>query len=244
MKVLLVAPTQADLPSQIDEVQSIISSGLTVHPLLGQVRHTDMLRAMVDGRYDVLWLATHGSNEGVALSDGILSASLLTSMVRGRVRLVVLNTCSSIQAAQMIQQESGAAVICTVTDVQDREASQTGALLARALADTGKIEIAYERSRPGENRTYVLLAARGKRSVSDSDVVGRLSAEMGELTKALYELRSELALLKQRLEQLERAIDKPRPDDPRKINMVLSFIVFISSLMMTGLYLLAFRGGV
>lgn len=163
MKVLLVAVAPPDLPGVLDEVQDILNSGLTVHPLLGQsARHTDVLRQITSGEYDVLWLAGHMTPDGYPLSDGLLSASLLTSLARERVYTVVLNTCSSIQVAQMIHEETAASVIATVAAVADRDAYQTGALLARALAQTGDITAAYERSKPGGNRTYILLPGKKK----------------------------------------------------------------------------------
>lgn len=243
MKVLLVAPTQPDLPNALDEVQDIVNSGLTVHPLLGQVRHVDVLREITLGKYDVLWLATHGNDEGVLLSDGLLPSSLLTSLARGRVRLVILNTCSSIHAAQMIQNETRATVICTVADVPDREAYQTGALLARALADTGRIDVAYERSKPGGNRTYLLLAARvGGRIVDENGLTG-LGNDMKELSKAMNELRLEIALLKQRIQQLERVIDKPPVNiDQRQINLILSALGFLGIIIIVLLYMVASGG--
>ena len=243
MKVLLVAPTQPDLPNILDEVQDIVNSGLTVHPLLGQVRHVDVLREITLGKYDVLWLATHGNDEGVLLSDGLLPASLLTSLARGRVRVVVLNTCSSAQAAQMIQNETHATVVCTVVDVPDREAYQTGALLARTLYDTGRIEIAYERSKPGGNRTYLLLAAQGERMSGDDTGITRLGTEMSELIKAMYELRSEMALLKQRMEQMEKSAYIPRPlMQSRQVDAIVGALIVIALLIAYGLYILSTGG--
>lgn len=50
----------------------------------------------------------------------------------------------------------------------------------------------------------------------------RLSREMQELTKAIHELRSEMSLLKYRLEQVERQGNLPRP---------LMALIFILSLI-------------
>jgi hypothetical protein len=231
MKVLLVAPTQPDLPNVLDEVQDIVNSGLSVHPLLGQVRHVDVLREITLGKYDVLWLATHGNTEGVLLSDGLLPASLLTSLTRGRVRVVILNTCSSVQAAQMIQNETRATVICTVADVPDREAYQTGALLARALADTGRIDIAYERSRPGGNRTYLLLAAQGEKMSPDDTGLTRLSDDVKDMASELHELRVVVALLKQRIEQIEK-----------QMLTILAGMAFLGATLIVLIYLIISSG--
>ena len=161
MRILLTAP-RTDLTLADAEVQAIIRSGLDVTPLLGDVRHVDFVRDVQADDYDVLWLCTHGTSEGVHLSDGILSASMLTPLVRDRFDVVILNTCESVQTAIMLQNETGAEVICTVEVVPDIAAYQTGALLARSLADTGDLETAYNASRPGGNRTYLRLAGKKK----------------------------------------------------------------------------------
>lgn len=159
-KVLLVAP-RTNLLSVDAEVQAILRSGLQVTPLIGTVEHDDLVSEM-QGNYDVLWLCTHGNSEGIMLSDGILPASLLTSLARDSFDLIVLNTCNSIATAQMLQNETNAEVIATIIETPDREAFQTGALFARALANLGDTEAAYQRAKPGSNRTYVRLAGKKK----------------------------------------------------------------------------------
>lgn len=158
MKVLLVAP-RTDLVYVDEEVQAIMRSGLDVTPLFGKVTHNDVLRE-VEKAYDVLWLCTHGSNDGLLLSDGLLQTSLLVALVREKFKLIFLNTCKSYEVAQMIQNETSAEVIATIIEVPDREAFQTGAIFARELAQVANFEKAYYRSRPGSNRTYLRLAGR------------------------------------------------------------------------------------
>mgnify|MGYP001599218758 CR=1 FL=1 len=158
MKVLLVAP-RTDLLLVNEEVQSVLRSGLMVTPLIGTVTSRDLLKEIVSGNYDVLWFATHGDATGVLLSDGILSASELVPQVRERFRLVVLNTCQSLNVAQQLQEEANVDVICTILDVPDRQAFQTGSLLAAALFKSRNISAAYQRSKPGGNRLYLYLAA-------------------------------------------------------------------------------------
>lgn len=155
--VFLVAP-DTDLALAKEEVQSILRSGLAVTPLIGEVTHTELVRETIAlPPTDVTWYCTHGNEEGILLSDGIMSTSLLVPLIRDRFRIVVLNTCSSIQVAQALQNETGAIIIATIADVPDREAFQTGSLLASSLAIYGDINRAYQAAKPGSNRTYVLL---------------------------------------------------------------------------------------
>jgi len=125
VRVLLVAP-QSNLLLVQAEIQDVLRSGLAVTPLIGDVTSTQLLREIKSGDFDVLWFATHGgeydrttgrfvrdlklieplprieTDYGVQLSDGMLSMSELTALVRERFRLVVLNTCDSYQIAQQL----------------------------------------------------------------------------------------------------------------------------------------------
>jgi hypothetical protein len=162
MRVLLVVP-RTDLLLADEETQDVLNSGLAVvRSLFGEVTQVELTREIRRGDYDVLWLATHGSEQGVQLSDGLLSISALTQLVRGRFRLVVLNTCRSVQAAQMLQNETEADVICTVADAPDVDAYRTGSLFAQALARTNDVRRAYQQARPGGNRLYLLLTGEKK----------------------------------------------------------------------------------
>jgi hypothetical protein len=173
MKVLLVAPRQ-NLPSVDEEIQNVLRSGLDVTPLLGDVRLPELMREIRSGQYDVLWFATHGSAEGVQLSDQMLTAEELVPLVRERFSLVVLNTCSSLTVAQLLQVEANVTVICTVIDVPDRQAFITGSAFAAALHESGSSTLAYSASIPGRNRTYLYLAALSPNRESLDAVMSKL----------------------------------------------------------------------
>lgn len=158
MRVLLVAP-RTDLLMADEEVEDVIRSGLTVTPLLGRVTATQLIREIKSGQFDALWFATHGSAGGIQLTDGLITAEELIPLARERFRLVVLNTCASLQVAQMIQEEAEVDVVCTISEVPDRQAYQTGSLFASALSKSPNVAAAYMRSKPGGNRLYLYLAA-------------------------------------------------------------------------------------
>lgn len=174
MRVLLVAPRAGNLPNVDEEIQNVLRSGLTVTPLLGDVRLPELMREIRDGTYDVLWFATHGSADGVQLSDQMLTAEELVPLVRDRFSLVVLNTCSSLGIAQLLQVEANATVICTLIDVPDRQAFQTGSLLAAALHKTGNIAASYTASISGRNRTYLYLSSLSPNRESLDAVMSKL----------------------------------------------------------------------
>lgn len=188
MRTLLIAP-RTDLLNVDAEVQAVLRSGLDVVPRLGNVRHVDVLTDITSGEYDAFWFSGHTTKDGLQLTDGPLSASELTPLIRGRFALVVLNSCDSQQTAQMLQNETEAAVIATVVEVPDRLAFQTGALFARELAKTGDIPTAYQAAKPGNNRTYVLLGW-GKKKVVGYDT---LDERLDRLEVALNQTQRTLA---------------------------------------------------
>ena len=156
-KVLLVAP-DVNLPLAGAQVQEIIRSGLDVTPVLGSVTLTDVTREIGRAQYDALWIAAHGNESGILLSDGIVESATLTQLVRGQFKLVVINSCSSLQPALMLQNEAGCDVVCTQIALPDVTAYVTAARFARELAKHGDARRAYAAARPGANRTYLYLA--------------------------------------------------------------------------------------
>lgn len=165
IKVLLVAPA-SDLPLVDAETQDVLRSGLQVTPIFSPVSQVVLTREMRAGGYDGFWGAGHMDADGnFELDNGQkLSASALTSLIRGRYKWVYLNSCNSVRAAQMLQNETDADVICTIISVPDEEAYRTGSLFANALARTGDTRAAYEESIPGGNRTYLFLAGNRART--------------------------------------------------------------------------------
>lgn len=77
MRVLLVAP-RTDLLYSDAEVQSILRSGLSVTPRLGNVGHDDVLADIDAENYDVFWFCGHATEAGLLLTDGPLTAEEFT----------------------------------------------------------------------------------------------------------------------------------------------------------------------
>lgn len=161
--VMLVAPN-SDLPLVQAEVQDILRSGLEVTPLFSPISQLSLIREIRVSKCDGLWLAGHMSANGdFPLDNGqTLPASALVALVRGRFRWVYLNACQSVYAAQQLQNETGADVICTILDVLDEDAYRTGSLFAGALAQSHDPRAAYDESLPGGNRVYLYLGGRSK----------------------------------------------------------------------------------
>ena len=162
IKTLLIAPRHATMPlAMMDaEVQAVMNSGLEVTPHWGDIDSQQFLEIVERNGHEMLVLITHGSGQGILLSDGILPTEMLVGAIRDKFDMLFLNTCDGIEVAQMIQNECNTAVICTISEIDDRQAFYTGSLFVRELARGNSYFDAYKRSRPGHNKLYVFLAGR------------------------------------------------------------------------------------
>lgn len=193
MNVLLIAP-DLGLPLAADEERAI---SLALHPVIlnGTVTRRDVLNALTDHSWDVLWFVTHGDDHGIQLTDGYLSTSDLTAVVRASgAHLVVLNTCSSRGVGLELHHELGVSVITTVGEINDATAYQAGALLAAALAETHDVVQAFAASRPGQSQNYLLFHNRTR--------------DEGEETRTILMLNEWGARLSGKIDGLERRMDR------------------------------------
>lgn len=189
-KILVVAPEQAEniLPKTGLEIAAIERHHDAV-VLRGVVRDSDIAQAVVDEDFEIIWFVSHGTESGVLLSDGMLGIDAVTQYVRAdETALCVLNTCNSEDMAIAIASGSGADVICTIGDVDNRDAIRLGQLLAGELAYCETYREAYElvASDGGAYRYYEGHGTyRSYRRGEDED-----------LRRMVYEMRADVKLLK------------------------------------------------
>lgn len=158
-RTLVVAPT-TDLEHSSDEVMAVVNA-LGARLLQGKRATIQGLLDIMDQGWDIVWFCTHGDEQGVYLSDGVVKASELTTLIRSAsVQLTVLNTCSSKMVALAIHDELGGDLVCTVKAVPDREAFVTGTVFARQIARGLSFFDAYEAAKPGQNSTYAYIGEK------------------------------------------------------------------------------------
>jgi hypothetical protein len=208
-KVLLIAP-DSGLENADAEVQRVINA---LHPevLIGTVTTTNVLDCVQSNDpFDVVWFLGHSGPSGIQLSDGILSPTHLTQILRPvPPALVVLNSCSSYFIANQLHDDIRCAVICTLISIPDIDAYITGASLARALAQGMDIPDAYAASKPSDSRTYMLLNGNvrlnGQDALDDlrrlvtstsSDIhqeIGGMTREVATAQRSIQEMRRDMA---------------------------------------------------
>jgi len=166
-QLLIIAPVNKDLPDLPGlpiEVMSFINAragqqAFTVQLLQGATIDEAALAAKIaEQHYDILWFATHGSGEGIALAHGFLGIGQLAPYIRtSQASLVVLNSCESLRIANQLQQECRCDVVATIGKLNDATAARTAGMFATNLLRTGDPRTAYELSKPGNNQDYVYL---------------------------------------------------------------------------------------
>jgi hypothetical protein len=204
LKMILIAP-RSGLPFVDKEVEALLRLNFRIYPIMGDIAKETLIKELAGTEADILWVASHISDSGqLILGETSIPFEQFVTLIRSRFKLVYLNTCASQTFAQKIQNDSGCSVICTINNVDDYIAYQTGTLFAQKLAETGSITKAYRASIPAENSTYVYLGGLNSVNMFDSD---NQSKELQELTRAFYKLdatlNAELIIMKQRLTLLE-----------------------------------------
>lgn len=182
---LFVASRASGLPFLDAEIESAAND-------LG----ADLCIAGADGRriadalsrkqYMTLWLAGHGDDNGIWLSDDCqISANALAPSVRDRgIKLIILNSCSSAQMAYELYSKTGARVVYTEAPVMDEAAFSTAKRFASEIAAGTDYDTAFDRS---QSQFFRMVPNRGKRNMD--------SALLDEIRKALREIDRRLLIL-------------------------------------------------
>lgn len=171
--VLLVAPDAA--LADVEAEARGLGDALRPVALRNGVTVRDVTDRIASRSWDVIWFACHGSASGIELTDGPLDTATLVPLVRASgAKLIVLNTCASDMIGIYLWAQTGAAVICTITDVPDKAAYVTGRLLADALGRGMEIDEAFNRSRPGDmaqSTRYRLWIGQVGEQTADTDAL-------------------------------------------------------------------------
>lgn len=230
MDILFIAPTSS-LSYQADELKKIMHSDARVTPLTGTVTVRTLVQAL-DRHYDIIWFAGHSGEDGLSLSDGKLPVSELAPLVKNS-RLILLNSCESAGIASRLRDATSIDVIAHIGEVEDRFAFRFGATFINNLKRYGdNFKRAYDES-AGKDSNYVFI-----RSGRWSNMVDDLTRIMFELKTEINGLKTELALATQRLAMLEASIKNipSRSPDGSVLNVIAVSMVIIALLVGYGVY--------
>lgn len=193
MKVLLVSPT-TELDYRDEEIAAVVNY-LKPTLLSGNVGVQSLLEH-ARLQWDLIWIASHGTEKGILLSDGILPISQLTTIIRSSgAKAMFINTCDSLSSALSIHDELGISIVCTVSEVPDLTAYITGESFARHIAAGENIQQAYESSKPGDNKQYIYL--HGRDSMTTGNYLSQYkSFSQQESNEVLRDLRQLIVMVR------------------------------------------------
>lgn len=189
LNVLIIAPEHPDLSHVIAEVAAY-KRNHNVVALEGVVRDLDIANAVEEGPYDVFIAATHGDENGIMLSDSVLSLEAAQQYVtRSGAGLAVISTCDSEMVGyQLVGEECD--VIFTIAPVLDIDAVRFGVLLASALAKCDDFRQAFEES-VGRGTKYRYLSAKNS---AERSALRR--GDDDEVRSMVYSMQTEIAVLR------------------------------------------------
>lgn len=219
LRTLLVAP-RVGLGQVDEEVQRVVNWLRPTKVLLGTVTSTEVLDALGEGAYDLIWFATHGTSEGIELSDGLLLTRDLVQLLQGtHVKCIFLNTCASVSVAIRLHDRiKSAAVISTSAEIDDAVAARTGALFAQQLAQGKTWREAYELSKPVDT-DYVYI--------NDAMVGNEMLVLMDEIRQSEERVKDALITEKVQLqERLEALEAQRRPTILRRVQWGIGFLLY------------------
>jgi hypothetical protein len=240
IRVLLVAPHFAELAGVSQEVYAVEhTEGLAVTRLPPDVRRRELLLALAGAVFEVLWLATHGSAEGVLLGDGeVVTGGDLVGLVRGAGLCgVVLASCQSVGLAELLHDETGVDVVCTVVDAPDVSAFQMGALFALYLGQSGDFRAAFDRARPGGPVSFRYVPEYRGALVVAPERFSFSTEELRTIYEAINEVRQRLSVVEVELRYMRQDLDSRRGDLRAPAQWV---IVLVGLLMSLGLFVLLY----
>ena len=188
LTVLVIAPEIPEHPLPRANVEiAAISKWMNATVLKKTVRSIDIAEAVSENRFDIIWCLGHGNTEGIELSDGLLDVTGLVQFVRkSESSLCVLNTCASENVAIDVSAQSGADVICTITEVDNKDAIRMGHLLAGEIATTSSYQEAFDIiATPGSDYRYYEAGKVARSYHREAD---------DELLRLVYKLDAEVKL--------------------------------------------------
>ncbi len=158
-RILLIAPdhTGLDWPVELEQV----GSRHQVVALLGRVDQERITRATTGQRFDVIHVASHGSAEGIQLSEGWMGMVEFGQMARHvRADLVFLNACESARLAQYLIDLGLRTVMAWTVAVVDGNAIRTASYFYDELALQDDLRLAYNKVNPRDG-SLTFLAGQG-----------------------------------------------------------------------------------
>jgi hypothetical protein len=174
-RVLFVQP-ETELFYAAKEAEQVINL-LDANLLSGKVELDDLINRVRDFQPQLIIISSHGRDDGILLSDGIIGAEQLAPIFStSDVECVYLNTCSGIRTALQLHIVMPVDFIFSIAEVPDRNAFITMSAFAFHLSEGLAYSSAWLESRGGSGNDFMLLPnviKMRKPDTGDTMTVGR-----------------------------------------------------------------------
>lgn len=108
---------------QLQREVAAMSAHHSVVELPEPIRRRDIIRAVLDEKFDILHFAGHLCEDGFVASDEIIPLDMIVMYIgSGKPELVFFNTCSSEKVAEMVASRCESDCIFTISDIENDDA--------------------------------------------------------------------------------------------------------------------------
>lgn len=173
----------------------------------------DLVNTLPDERYRFVWIISHFTASEIVLKTGKLEISALLLLLKCK-EFVFLNGCESLLSLSLISEFlPSTVVLANYKSITSQSAFVFSSVYAKLVVKLDyNFRVAYnEMTKTKQNFGYHLLGSSGT-SMSSND----------ELTKVLYELKTEIALFSQRINTVEKRLEN---DNLFRVFLYLSNVV-------------------
>ena len=156
-KCLMLASTDlAKMPSEAQEIVNHLNGhGYQVQLLQSEVTSLELYRALQEGPFALVWIASHSEANGFSFEGNVISPVELGQFLQeAQARDLVLNNCFSIEHVNTIQDIANVNIIATLAAVEDSKAWTSALYLAKSLTRTGNLQAAYRVMLSSGNSLY------------------------------------------------------------------------------------------
>jgi hypothetical protein len=172
-KVLFVQP-DTELFYAAKEAEQVVNL-LDANLLTGSVRVNDLVDRIREFQPQLIIISSHGKDDGILLSDGIIGSSNLKKIfsTSDDLECVYLNTCSSILVAVAIHKAMPVDFVFSLAEVPDKHAFVSMSTFAYHLSEGHTYGSAWFESRGGNGSGFMFLpsvaALRGTDGIDGAD---------------------------------------------------------------------------
>lgn len=222
MRLLFIAPTST---VSAGAELSRIASGHTLDVVDGLLDRAGLERALRAAVYDAIHFCGHGAKSLLELSDGVLEADDLASMLDGQesAKFVIVNACDSLATGVTIHNALHVPVIAMDAPIEDRAAVRFAETFYRAYRRNGHVGEAFDTAKATLLRVFPSQA-------TIPVLVNGDMATVGAIGDCMVYVRSELGAMNSKLDAIGATVDDLK-DKQSRTTLLLLILLIIAQLM-------------